>query len=119
MDHKERDIIIRKKMLGEIADIESFVNGMKEEDFSQSRVAQKAVMMSLINIGELSKSFSDEYLLATQSTPWKEIRGLRNIAAHHYEAIRISNIWITIQNDVPALKQDLLDHPLTEEQTGS
>ena len=35
MDHRERDIIIRKKMLGEIADIESFVNGMKEEDFSQ------------------------------------------------------------------------------------
>lgn len=112
MEHRERDIIIRKKILSEIADINSFIQGMNEDDFNHSRVAQKAVMMSLLNIGELSKSFSEGYLEATKEIPWKEIRGLRNIAAHHYESIRISSIWLTIQNDIPALERDLEEHPV-------
>lgn len=57
MEHKDRDAIIRKKILNEIVDINSFIHGMTEADFTGSRVAQKAVMMSLLNIGELSKSF--------------------------------------------------------------
>lgn len=112
MEHKERDIIIRKKILAEIADINAFVGPLCEEEFTHSRVVQKAVMMSLLNIGELSKAFSESYLEATKETPWKEIRGLRNIAAHHYDSIQISSIWLTIQNDVPALERNLTEHPV-------
>lgn len=112
MEHKQRDRIIREKILREIADIESFTCGMTDDAFYQSRVAQKAVMMSLINIGELSKSFSDGYLEETRSTPWKDIRSLRNIAAHQYDAIRMPNVWLTIQQDVPALKRELMKHPI-------
>ena len=75
MDTKERDSIIRLKILNEIADIESF---------------------------------SEAYLEATKEIPWKAIRGMRNIAAHHYEAIRIPNVWLTVQEDIPALRQVLL-----------
>ena len=110
MDHKERDRVIRKKILSEIADIESFVLGLNQEAFSESKIAQKAVVMSMINIGELSKAFSDEYVEATKEIPWKAIRGLRNIAAHHYESIRIPNVWTTVCEDIPALKQTLLDN---------
>ena len=110
MEAKRRDVTIRKKILREIADIEAFIANETEESFEQSRLAQKAVMMTLINIAELSKSFSEEYLLETNSIPWKEIRGLRNIAAHQYEIIRPANIWLTITQDVPALKNELLAH---------
>lgn len=107
MENRERDAIIKKKILNEIADIEAFVSALDESGFCQSRIAQKAVMMSLINIGELSKALSDDYIRQAHTTPWKEIRGLRNIAAHKYEAIRISNIWLTIKEDIPRLKSDL------------
>ena len=113
MEAKRRDVAIRKKILREIADIEAFIANETEESFAQSRLAQKAVMMTLIN-SELSKSFSEEYRLATSSIPWKEIRGLRNIAAHQYEIIRPANIWLTITQDVPALKNELLAHPPEE-----
>ena len=114
MEAKRRDITIRKKILREISDIEAFIANETAESFTQSRLAQKAVMMTLINIAELSKSFSEDYLLTTSSIPWKEIRGLRNIAAHQYEIIRPANIWLTITQDVPALKNELLAHPLDE-----
>ena len=107
MEAKRRDVTIRKKILREIADIEAFIANETGESFEQSRLAQKAVMMTLINIAELSKSFSEEYLLATNSIPWKEIRGF---AAHQYEIIRPANIWLTITQDVPALKNELLAH---------
>ena len=103
---------LRNKILGEIADIMAFTAGMCAEDFYESKVAQKAVMMSLINRGELSISLSPEYLEATRATPWRDIRGLRNIAAHQYESIRLPNVWLTIQQDVPALQKDLLEHPI-------
>jgi len=112
MEHKQRDTLVRKKMLAEIADIEAFISGQSEAEFEASKLTQKAVMMSLINIGELSKAFSEEYLEATSTTPWKAVRGLRNIAAHHYEAIRAATIWATMVHDIPALKEDLLNHPL-------
>ena len=110
MEHKERDNVIRKKILNEILDIESFINGFNMETFTGSRLAQTAVVMSLINIGELSKSFSNNYIEKTQEIPWKAIRGLRNIAAHQYESIRIENVWLTIKDDIPVLKRTLLDN---------
>lgn len=59
MEHKERNDRIRLKILEEIADIESF-SGNNEGDLLSNRMYQKAVVMSLINIGELSKSFTEE-----------------------------------------------------------
>lgn len=110
MDYKERDSVIRRKILNEIADIESFITGMTQVEFSESKIAQKAVVMSLINIGELSKAFPEEYIESTREIPWKAIRGMRNIAAHHYESIRIPNVWLTVCEDIPALKQTLLNN---------
>ena len=111
MAHNERDAVIRTKILNEIADIESFTAGLTEVSFAASKIAQKAVVMSMINIGELSKALSDDYLSATSQIPWKAIRGLRNIAAHHYESIRTSNIWVTVCNDIPFLKITLENTP--------
>lgn len=82
MEHKERDNVIRKKILNEILDIESFINGFNMETFTGSRLAQKAVVMSLINIGELSKSFSNDYIEKTQEfhgKPYAALETLRRI----------------------------------------
>ncbi len=107
MRTRERDETLRKKILREIADIEAFTAGMTLEGFCAARIAQKAVMMSLMNIGELSKSFSDAYLAQTAMIPWKAIRGLRNVAAHQYDEIKLPNIWVTVCEDIPTLKRNL------------
>ena len=60
MQHEERNDSIRLKMLDEIADIEAFSAGRAAAELMADKMWQKAVVMSLINIGELSKSFSDD-----------------------------------------------------------
>ena len=89
MEHKERNEQIRLKILGEIADIEAFSHERESDDLKADRMYQKAIVMSLINIGELSKSFTDDYLSTKPQIPWKAIRGFRNIASHQYEIINL------------------------------
>ena len=80
MEHEERNETIRVKMLAEIEDIEAFVVDRTRSQLLEDRLRQKAIVMSLINIGELSKAFTENYLAAMPEIPWKSIRGFRNIA---------------------------------------
>lgn len=80
MEHEGRNEAIRQKLLDEIGDIEAFILHRKIDDLLNDRMCQKAIVMSLINIGELSKSFTEDYLAARPEIPWKAIRGFRNIA---------------------------------------
>ena len=107
MEHKERNHTIRQKILGEIADIESFSRQRTSDDLKADRMYQKAIVMSLINIGELTKSFTDDYLAAMPQIPWKAIRGFRNIASHQYEIINFDDVQKTISEDIPILKEAL------------
>ena len=107
MEHDERNDTIRRKLLDEIADIEAFTAQRAVDELASDRMYQKAIVMSLINIGELSKSFTAEYLSAMPQIPWKSIRGFTNIAAHQYEIIDFMDVQKTIREDIPALKAAL------------
>ena len=104
MSLSDRDKVLLKKMLAEISDIEMFVAGMDCGSFLREKMAQKAVIMTLINMGELAKNLSADFVGETQHVPWHKIRGLRNIAAHRYDVVKMENIWFTIEQDIPFLK---------------
>ena len=107
MEHEDRNETIRVKLLDEIADIEAFTAQRSMEELASDRMYQKAIVMSLINIGELSKSFTADYLNSMPQIPWKSIRGFRNIAAHQYETIDFLDVQKTIREDIPTLKSAL------------
>ena len=107
MEHKERNRSIRQKLLAEIADIEAFTAGRSLETLSGDKMWQKAVVMSLINIGELSKALSEDYQATMPQIPWKSIRGFRNIAAHQYGIIDFGDVYKTVIEDIPKLKAAL------------
>lgn len=64
--------------------------------------------MTLINIGELVKNLSDDLKRGTPRIPWRSIAGLRDVTAHRYQTLRMGDVWITAQQDIPQLKEDLL-----------
>jgi uncharacterized protein with HEPN domain len=37
--------------------------------------------------------------------PWKDIKAMRNIAAHNYGEIDLEVLWETVSTDVPILKE--------------
>ena len=109
MPHNKDSIII-EKILREIGDIESDIEGFSRESFLQDGKTKRAVAMSLINIGELANHFSVDFKNEQASIPFAKIKGLRNIAAHGYHTLNFSFIWLTVTESVPELKKQLLNY---------
>ena len=55
-------------------------------------------------IGEASAQLSKEFKKKHSDIPWQQIIGLRNIIVHEYFAIDLDEIWITLERDLPKLK---------------
>jgi uncharacterized protein with HEPN domain len=104
---ERRDATVVKKILKEINAIYRFVSGLSEDEFHSNDMVQRAVAMTLIHIGELTRAFSNEFRETHKNIPWKEIIGMRNIAAHNYEAVSMKTVWDTIKVHLPILQAEL------------
>ena len=106
MNNKDR--IILKKVLNEINIIEALIDGFYLEIFISDERTKRAVCMTLINIGELVKNLNDELRMQNKDIPWREISGMRDIAAHKYQTLKIERVWNTAKKDIPNFKEHIL-----------
>jgi|LSQX01.1.fsa_nt_gb uncharacterized protein with HEPN domain len=74
------------------------------EKFKEDFVVKNAIAMCILQIGELVGKLSDDFKKRHSTMPWKEIKAMRNVAAHNYGEIDLEILWETVINDVPALK---------------
>lgn len=79
---------------------------------SSGMVLLDATCMLLIAIGESLKNLdktTDGKLLPTYpSIPWKNVKGMRDIIAHHYFNVDASQILWIIKNEIAPLKTAIL-----------
>jgi len=103
----KRDETILRKVLEEITYLETTMSGLTHETFVENEDKKRVAAMTLINMGELVKNLSVDFVQSAKDFPLKEIRGLRHMAAHEYYAMRFEDIWDTIQNEIPELKEQI------------
>ena len=102
---KDRDLAVLKKILKEIECLARHTADCKTyEDFMSDDKTQRASVMTLINIGELTTHLSEEFKKSHTNIPFGAIKGLRNVAAHGYLTLNFKLIWSTIQESIPDLK---------------
>jgi uncharacterized protein with HEPN domain len=66
----------------------------------------RSVSMCIMQVGEISKHLSVAFREETKDTiPWREIRGLRNLFAHDYDAMNAFDIFETAKTTIPTMKQ--------------
>ena len=104
---ERRDRIILQKVLSEIAIAQDMMGGCTLDGFRQNEMLMRAVGMTVINIGELVKSLSDDARTAYPAIPWKAIAGFRDIAAHKYQTLRMEDVYETVVTDFPLLKEQI------------
>lgn len=63
--------------------------------------------MAVINIGELIKNITVETRLAYPHIPWKAIAGMRDIAAHKYQTLRMEDVYNTVTLDFESLQTNI------------
>jgi uncharacterized protein with HEPN domain len=66
------------------------------------RLAGEAVIGRL---GDIATKLPDEVTKATPEIPWREVKGMRVIAAHAYHRIDYEEVWVTLRDDVPRMDQ--------------
>lgn len=98
-------------MVTAATDALTFMEGMAEEDFLADLRTQRAVVMSLMIVGEAaSRIVADhpEFMAAHPEIAWRGIRGMRNRIAHGYFDIDLHVVWTTVQAELPTLIEYLL-----------
>jgi uncharacterized protein with HEPN domain len=66
---------------------------------------RNAVAMCILQVGELTTHLSPGFRSHHPRMPWQDIKGMRNIVAHHYGEFDLEILWDTLQTDIPLLHQ--------------
>lgn len=106
---QRRDKIIIEKVISEIDIGLQMIDGSSLEEFLLDEKLKRATAMTVINVGELVKNITFETRKKYPNIPWKEIAGMRDIAAHKYQTLRMEDVYNTVVNDFGDLKEQLED----------
>ena len=102
---KKRDYSIISHIVEYCNKLSDFTAGMDFPAFEQSELHKDACSLCILQIGELVYNLTDEFKETYASVPWRQIRSMRNIVAHHYGEIDVETLWDVIMDDVPVLKR--------------
>lgn len=101
---------ILEHMLDDANDAISFANEIGSlENFTKDAKTRKAVVMSLLNIGELANHLPSDFTQKYDKLPWRDMIGMRNLAAHGYHIMNFDVIWGTVKNSLPSLAEFLTE----------
>ena len=98
------DSVYLQHILDAIGRIEEYVHGINEETFYQQYLVQDGVIRQLEIIGEATKRLSREVRAKYPNVPWQDMAGMRDKLIHDYFGVDLDAVWLTVRDDVPALK---------------
>lgn len=104
---QRRDKIILQKIVSEIEIIADFFENMSREEFLADEKTKRAIGMTAINVGELTKNLSQEFREEFSQVSWKDATRFRDVVAHKYETLEIKDVYKTVSEDFPELKSQI------------
>ena len=99
MNNRDRKILI--KLVEETVALSRMLQEIDEASFLINDEKMRATCMTLINIGELIKSLDNDFRESYKQIPWKKMAGFRDVAAHGYFTLRMSDVWIYASVELP------------------
>ncbi|MBI2671629.1 DUF86 domain-containing protein [Candidatus Woesearchaeota archaeon] len=105
--HGWEDVI--EHIIGSIENIELFMEEISKENFFKNEEKQSAVIRKLEIIGEAAKNLPNNFRNKYDKIPWKDISGMRDKLMHHYFGVNLETVWKTIKEDIPDLKEKMLE----------
>ena len=104
---QRREKIALKKICSEINIILEFLGEKTLEDFLNDELLKRAVGMTAINIGELTKHLSFEMRKNYSDVAWSSAAKFRDVVAHKYETLNMTTVYDTVTKDFPELKKQI------------
>lgn len=85
--------------------VENKINDISFETFSFDEDIKEIVSFNVLQIGELVKKLSADFLKRYPKMPWKNIKGMRDWVAHGYGTINLDEVWKTATRDIRPLRE--------------
>lgn len=94
-------------MLQAIEQLERYIRGMSENEFSSRPMVQDAVARQIAIVCEAAKNVSTEYQNLHPKLPWVKTIGIYQKIVGSDFKLDLPVVWDTIQDDLPLLKQTI------------
>ncbi|MEW5870878.1 MAG: DUF86 domain-containing protein [Chloroflexota bacterium] len=104
-----RDEVYLRHILDAVARIDEYLLEIDERTFQQRYLIQDAVIRQLEIIGEAVKNVSHGLRDRYPQIPWQDIAGARDKLIHHYFGVDIDKVWLMVKDDIPILKESVLE----------
>lgn len=78
-------------------------------ELEKNEVLVDSIMFRLVQIYENSAHLTDEFKRQHAAIDWRSINGLRNRIVHDYGRVDLRIIFDTVKNDIPALRDYLIN----------
>jgi uncharacterized protein with HEPN domain len=91
--------------LAEAADAAAELVSLGKERWDAERPLRLAGEAIIGRLGDIATKLPNEVTKATPEVPWREVKGMRVIAAHAYHRIDYEVVWVTLRNDVPRMDE--------------
>jgi uncharacterized protein with HEPN domain len=89
--------------LAEAVDAAAELVNLGKERWDAERPLRLAGEAVIGRLGDVATKLPDEVIKATPAIPWREVKGMRIIAAHAYHRIDYETVWVTLRDDVPRI----------------
>jgi uncharacterized protein with HEPN domain len=105
MSNNEKDLYIVKKIVKYCSEADQAISHFDDspDALKSNSIFKNAAAMCVLQIGELVGHLSDDFINKHADMPWRQIKGMRNRAAHGYEDFDVDILWQTLKGDLPAL----------------
>ncbi len=97
------DAIRLRHMLEAANEAIEYARPLAREDLAKDRKTARAIVGSLLVVGEAASRVSDSFRAAHPAIAWTDIVGMRNRLIHAYHDINLDIVWQTIHDDLPPL----------------
>jgi len=84
-----------------------YASSINEDHFSVDQEAQDIIIRRLTIIGEAVRRLSPELRNRHTTIPFQQIIGMRNALVHDYDGIVLPDVWQTVINDLPTLRDSI------------
>jgi len=107
MREELRDSERLEHIIGAIDNIFEFVEGVTFDEYCSNKMMRFAVVKNLEIVGEAANNLTNELKALHTEVDWEKIIAMRPLLERDYYHISDEEIWSTIFNDLPQLKEQI------------